>query len=425
MPYTDPSDKQSYEKQVIEKKQEYSVQAAKPGIAHLAQGTPIVGTWDDHDYGGNGSGDDYQWKQESKQLFLDFMGHPADSTVRQRDGIYSSYLIGEGANRVNLILLDLRWWRNSHDPLGEEQWAWLAKQLGVVGNQSYDNSNGDETTPPPVLNILVSSTQLVVHDPVGNYWSIHKYVHACMCVFTRTHAHTHTHTNTNANTNTNTHTHTHTRTHTHAHTQTPIGDRWGQWSEAKQRLYAMLEASPVPTVAMSGDMHVAEISRDCGVLAHWGGLLDITTSGLTHNRSPWTGQAVCNPQRVSRQSFDLNWAQAAFDWPARTVTFAVRDKKGEVVFAETVDFGAKKTASECTTGQGAHLVCGLAFLIPQLVAIVLFAVGICVCLCLVWRDSKRRQLSYCVTFLDWAKAPLRFMRRMTGLAPPTRPESRD
>ena len=209
MPYTDPSDKQSYEKQVIEKKLAYSVQAAKPGIAQLAQGTPIVGTWDDHDYGGNGSGDSYQWKQESKQLFLDFMGHPADSRVRQRDGIYSSYLIGEGANRVNLILLDLRWWRNSQDPLGEEQWAWLAQQLGVVGNQSYDNSNGDEATPPPVLNILVSSTQLVVHDPVGNYWSIHEHVHACMCVFTRMHAHTHT--------QTQTHTHTHTHTHTDAY----------------------------------------------------------------------------------------------------------------------------------------------------------------------------------------------------------------
>ena len=74
----------------------------------------------------------------------------------------------------------------------------------------------------------------------------------------------------------------------------------------------------------------------------------------------------------SRLNFDLNWAQAAFDWPARTVTFAVRDKKGEVVFVETVDFGAKKTAAECTTGQGAHLVCGLAFWIPQLVASILF-----------------------------------------------------
>ena len=147
MPYTDPSDKQSYEQQVIEKKLAYSVQAAKPGIAQLAQGTPIVGTWDDHDYGGNGSGDRYQWKQQSKQLFLDFMGHLADSTVRQRDGIYSSYLIGEGTNRVNLILLDLRWWRNSQDPLGEEQWAWLAQQLGVqlegmVGSGTITNEAG-------------------------------------------------------------------------------------------------------------------------------------------------------------------------------------------------------------------------------------------------------------------------------------------
>ena len=367
--YTDPSDKQNYEEQVTEKKQRYVIQAAKPGYAKLSQSIPVVGTWDDHDYGGNDSGESYKWKQESKQLFLDFLGTPLDNPVRLRNGIYSSHLLGVGADRVNLILLDLRWWRNAKDILGEEQWAWLRQQLGVVTNQRYDNNHGNATAPAPVMNILVTSTQLVVHDPVR------------------------------------------------------IGDRWGHWSHAKKRLYAMIEASPVPTVAISGDMHVAEISRDCNVIKRWGGLLDITSSGLTHTRWQWSGQAVCNPQRISDQSFELNWADATFDWLARTATFAIRDKGGDVIYSETVNFGTTTTAA-CRTGQGAHMVCGLAYVFSQLVAIFLVLVGIfCVCPCLVLRDSRRRKLSFWVTCVDWARAPDRVIRRWRGLPSIKRPES--
>ena len=84
------------------------MQAAKPGYAKLSQSIPVVGIWDDHDYGGNDSDESYEWKQESKQLFLDFLGTPFDNPVRLHNGIYSSYLLDEGADRVNLILLDLR-----------------------------------------------------------------------------------------------------------------------------------------------------------------------------------------------------------------------------------------------------------------------------------------------------------------------------
>ena len=346
------------------------MQAAKPGYAKLSQSIPVVGIWDDHDYGGNDSDESYEWKQESKQLFLDFLGTPFDNPVRLHNGVYSSYLLGEGADRVNLILLDLRWWRNAEDLLGDEQWAWLGQQLGVITNQRYDNNNGISTAPAPVMNILVTSIQLVVHDPVR------------------------------------------------------IGfDRFGHWKHAKERLYAMIEASPVPTVVISGDVHSAEISRDCNIIKRWGGLLDITTSGLTQTRPHWTGQAVCNPQRISGQSFELNWAAATFDWLARTATFAIHDKDGGVIYSETVNFDTTTTAA-CRTGQGAHLVCGLAYVISLIVAIVLVSVGVCcVCPCLVLRDSRRRKISFWATCIDWARAPDRVIRRWRGLPPIKRPQS--
>lgn len=41
--------------------------------ANLVKSTAILGTWDDHDYGLNDGGEDYEMRIESQQLFLDFL----------------------------------------------------------------------------------------------------------------------------------------------------------------------------------------------------------------------------------------------------------------------------------------------------------------------------------------------------------------
>lgn len=78
----------------------------------------IDGTWDDHDYGVNDGGMEYQYKEESQTLFLDFLGIPQDSIRRKRRGVYSSRLFPlynvtdqsqkEPIKYVKLILLDTR-----------------------------------------------------------------------------------------------------------------------------------------------------------------------------------------------------------------------------------------------------------------------------------------------------------------------------
>ena len=110
-------------------------------IAHLA-------VWDDHDYGINDGGGDFPHKAVAKELFLKFWKVPADDIRRTRDGIYDSRIIGPPGMRVQIILLDLRWFRSplkasdqrgapgkeryvpDPDPaktmLGPAQWAWLA-----------------------------------------------------------------------------------------------------------------------------------------------------------------------------------------------------------------------------------------------------------------------------------------------------------
>jgi len=99
----------------------------------LKSEVPIIATWDDHDFGGNNAGAEYRMKKESKDIFLDFMKASEDDPRRTQEGIYSSYVYGEGDRKVKVILLDLRYNRqvpsDTTDMLGEAQWSWLEAEL--------------------------------------------------------------------------------------------------------------------------------------------------------------------------------------------------------------------------------------------------------------------------------------------------------
>lgn len=52
--------------------------------------TPIIGVWDDHDFGCNNCGKTFSKKDYMKQVYLDFIDEPLDSDRRLADnkGIY-------------------------------------------------------------------------------------------------------------------------------------------------------------------------------------------------------------------------------------------------------------------------------------------------------------------------------------------------
>ena len=54
----------------------------------LNLGFPFEAVWDDNDYGLGDGGKEYQLKESSKKLFLDFWDVPADDPRRKREGIY-------------------------------------------------------------------------------------------------------------------------------------------------------------------------------------------------------------------------------------------------------------------------------------------------------------------------------------------------
>jgi alkaline phosphatase D len=111
----------------------YAEQAARADYQALVAQTRVVGIWDDHDFGKNDVGSEYPERLESQAALLDFLGEPMKSARRARPGTYASYLFGDGARQVKLILLDGRFHRDlpgaRGDTLGETQWAWLESEL--------------------------------------------------------------------------------------------------------------------------------------------------------------------------------------------------------------------------------------------------------------------------------------------------------
>jgi alkaline phosphatase D len=122
----------------------------------LKQNVRLLATWDDHDYGWNDIGRHYPFKAQSKEIFLDFFGEPANSARRKHAGIYTSYYFKGKGKTLQLILLDNRtfrdnlrkyrgelhnddrffykldyFWHETEDStlLGAEQWAWLENEL--------------------------------------------------------------------------------------------------------------------------------------------------------------------------------------------------------------------------------------------------------------------------------------------------------
>ena len=269
----------------------YDKMAAVPGFAALRAQCPIMATWDDHDYGLNDGGVEWEGKQAAKDAFMEFFQTPADSPLRQREGIYDAKVFGPEGQRVQVILLDTRWfrgplerlskeehsklkkekgpWNGPYVPapdskstiLGEDQWKWLEEQLKV----------------PAELRLIVSSIQVITID--------HGY------------------------------------------------EKWGNLPRERQRLLELVRDHATNVIFLSGDRHTADISlyppeTDGGPFYP---IYDITSSGLTQ-----TGfSREKNRYRVGAEDpfGKQNFGWIDIDWQAEdpTIKLEIRDVEGNVV----------------------------------------------------------------------------------------------
>jgi alkaline phosphatase D len=244
----------------------YQRLGAKPGFKTLKAQTPIIAMWDDHDYGQNDAGKEYPHKEQSRQIMLDFWQEPANSPRRTRpDGIYTSYMYGEGEHTVQVIMPDLRWNRdalqgvskleyltkrklNNQGPyspstvkgasmLGETQWQWLEQELKK----------------PAALKLIASSLQLL---PEFSGW-----------------------------------------------------ESWANFPADRQRLFSLIKKHQVNgVVIISGDTHWGEISRYEQQLDY--PLIEMTSSGLTEK---WQDVSP-NTHRVGQFTHQVNYGDLSIDW---------------------------------------------------------------------------------------------------------------
>ncbi len=155
-------------------RRKYGQLTANPDFRRLREAAPLLAVWDDHDYGLNDGGADYPERDASQQLFLDFLGLPADSPRRQQPGVYDSRTFGPPGQRLQIILLDARYFRSplksgekrtggpywpddaaEKTMLGEQQWAWLEKVLRE----------------PAEIRLIGCGIQMVAEDDGQETWS--------------------------------------------------------------------------------------------------------------------------------------------------------------------------------------------------------------------------------------------------------------
>jgi alkaline phosphatase D len=255
-----------------------------PGIKKLKENTEVIAIWDDHDYGENDAGIEYAQKEKSREIMLDFFNEAKDSPRRTRpDGIYTSYMYGEGEQKVQVILPDLRWNRSklasvsnseyqnkrkalkmgpykihtdkSASMLGESQWDWLEIQLQK----------------PSAIKIIGSSLQLL---PEFTGW-----------------------------------------------------ESWANFPQDRQRLMDLIHKYQVNGILIiSGDTHWGEVSKVNNLIDY--PLWEVTSSGLTEK---WKHVSP-NSHRVGNFTNQVNYGEILIDWHKKdpTISFGLKDIVGKV-----------------------------------------------------------------------------------------------
>ena len=278
-------------------KEKYATLAAIPAWQKLRGICPLIATWDDHDYGVNDSGVEWEYKTESQQFFHDFLGTPSDSPLRTQEGVYSSHFYGPEGKRLQVILLDTRYFRSplkfgpparmapyglirkpyiaNSDPdatmLGDTQWAWLAEELKK----------------PADVRLIGSSVQLLAVD--------HPF------------------------------------------------EKWANLPRERQKLFDVIKQSGANgLVVLSGDRHLGELSLNTDEIGY--PLYDLTSSGLNQAHKAWRA-VESNRYRVSAMPFGDNYGVVTIDWTAEpTIALQLKDDRGQTVLRQPVPLSLLKTS---------------------------------------------------------------------------------
>jgi len=263
----------------------YQRQKNNPEYQKLMAAAPVIGVWDDHDYGVNDGGKEYPKRSESRDIMLNFLDVPKSNPVWKREGAYQAYTFGEAGKKVKVILLDARYFRDQVDRrrgqnpqyvtnstgtiLGEAQWEWL--------EQEFKNSDAQ-------VHLIGSGIQILPTQ--------HNY------------------------------------------------EKWNTFPHERKRLFNLLTKYQLSgAILMSGDRHIGELSKIKVEGLNYP-LVELTTSGLTHT---YENASEANNLRIGELTDKLNFGFFEINWTEDkpVVDVEIRGEGGKLFQSYNINFNQK------------------------------------------------------------------------------------
>ena len=246
---------------------------------------PMMVAWDDHDFGANDAGREFPFRRFAERIHERFWGLDKERDVGNWDGTYYARAFGPEGQRVQVIMLDTRFFRSAltptdefgapgkeryipssdgaQDMLGNEQWTWLQNQL----------------TQPADIRLIVSSIQVL---PTVHGW-----------------------------------------------------EAWSQLPAERDRLFNMVKQSGANGVVfVSGDRHTSFLYKDETALDY--PALELTASSL--NVSFATESTERDTRQIGSGYPPENFGEVAIDWAGRRIALKLRDNKGVLVRETSASF---------------------------------------------------------------------------------------
>lgn len=266
---------------------DYDRLSSSRGFQELKKIARFHATWDDHDFGANDGGREYKLKDLSQKKFLSFWGVDESSNRFQTPGVYGFAWIESSGRKVQVILTDSRYFRSpiKHaDPTEECPFRNIVPtgdpDATMLGEDQW-KWLVDRLQVDADLHLLVSGIQVIPDEH-------------CF-------------------------------------------ERWGTMPDERSRLLEAIKNASATTIILSGDRHLAEVSKltkeDSSGVGY--DLYEFTSSSLTASFGFGAGEP--NSYRVAGDNVRVNnFGILEIDWEKSHVIGEIRDQEGEILRTATV-----------------------------------------------------------------------------------------
>lgn len=265
-------------------REKYALLGAEPGFQQLRKQTKVLATWDDHDYGLNDGGVEFVSKVGSQKAFNDFFEVPEGAGSRLHEGVYDAHVFGPVGKRTQIILLDTRFhrsplkkWQGEKRPLTGPYIEDSGPNTTMLGSQQWTWLE-EQMKVPAELRILCSSIQFLSAEHGWEYWQ-----------------------------------------------NMPL---------ERQRLIDLIQQSGGRSIVLSGDRHLAEISKvSIGERGNTMDLYDITSSSLNAPSGGGNAGEANRYRSVPDHYPAVNFGSVNINWRSRNphISLSIHDVDGQVV----------------------------------------------------------------------------------------------